>query len=236
MASPFAIKPSQPDTFKSFTPLYSEQFKLRGVTEQISPFAQPPKEEPVKEEPKTSEKTEVNVETPKVIKYTVVQGDTLEQIAAKHQTTVERLFNKNTQIGNANLINVGDIITIPASDEMLTERKVTAPAIQYRQASSSNTYVYGWCTWYAKERRPDIGGFWGDARNWINSARNSGYSVGSVPVAGSIGVSYSGGYGHVVYVESVSGSTITVSDMNGPGGFGVIMTYQTSASSYSYIY
>jgi surface antigen len=62
---------------------------------------------------------------------------------------------------------------------------------------------------------------WGNARSWLSSARRDGYAVGSVPKAGAIVVTTDSILGHVAYVESVSGNSILVSEMNYEG-FGII--------------
>ena len=46
--------------------------------------------------------------------YTVQSGDTLRKIADKFGTTVDAILKVNPQITNANLIYVGQVITIPA--------------------------------------------------------------------------------------------------------------------------
>ncbi len=51
---------------------------------------------------------------PTPIVYTVVQGDTLSGIAARYGLTVSELLKANPQIKNANMLAIGDRITIPA--------------------------------------------------------------------------------------------------------------------------
>lgn len=58
--------------------------------------------------------------------------------------------------------------------------------------------------------------WWGDANMWPASARRSGFSTGTTPRAGSIAVMYVGTYGHVAWVESVSGGTMIISQYNWP--------------------
>lgn len=82
------------------------------------------------------------------------------------------------------------------------------------------------CTWYAWQAAYDRCGValpgWGDAGTWYNSAVNAGLSTGSIPKSNSIAVWNQGGnYGHVAFVTSVSGNTMTVDE----GG----VTYQGSA-------
>lgn len=101
--------------------------------------------------------------------------------------------------------------------------------------ASDNAYGYGYCTWYVKNKRPDIGSYWGDAKNWYNSAISAGYSTGSSPKVGAIGVSFGGEFGHVIYVEAVNASTVTISEMNYTG-WNVMSTREVLPSEFSYIY
>jgi surface antigen len=54
----------------------------------------------------------------------------------------------------------------------------------------------------------------GNANQWDDNARAAGIPVDSNPTVGSIAVSNAGFYGHVMYVEAVSGNTIYVSQYN----------------------
>jgi surface antigen len=83
----------------------------------------------------------------------------------------------------------------------------------------------GNCTWWAWEQAccgwaKGLPG-WGNANQWAGNARaNSNYQVLSSPVVHSVAVRASGTYGHVAWVTSVSGSTITVTEQNCWGGYG----------------
>ena len=99
-----------------------------------------------------------------------------------------------------------------------------------------NAYGYGYCTWYVKNRRPDIGGYWGNANQWYASAQAAGYNTGSEAQPGAIGVSFEGSAGHVVYVESVNGDTIHLSEMNGAAGWNVVGERDAPESAFVYIY
>jgi hypothetical protein len=81
-------------------------------------------------------------------------------------------------------------------------------------------YLYaGQCTWYAAGRRPDLDGIvHGNAGDWLNEARGH-VPEGATPTVGAIAVwlPYTGGAygaGHVAYVLSVSGTSVTVQDFN----------------------
>ena len=127
-----------------------------------------------------------------------------------------------------------------ARQTLTTQRETvqTVSSQKSRASVSGNAYAPGYCTWYVKNMRPDIGNFWGNANQWLGSAQASGYATGSQPRVGAIGVSYAGVYGHVVYVTGVSndGSTVTFSEMNGAGGLGVITTRSDSSRAFQYIY
>ena len=83
-----------------------------------------------------------------------------------------------------------------------------------RQARGSNTYPFGWCTYWVAAKRY-VPPRWGNAKNWLNSARAAGWATGSTPAVGAIVVTTDNRfYGHVAYVEAVSSSSITVSEMN----------------------
>ncbi|MGT2744719.1 peptidoglycan hydrolase PcsB [Streptococcus phocae subsp. phocae] len=104
----------------------------------------------------------------------------------------------------------------PAPSAMVAAPVVSRPQVSY---SSGNTYPIGQCTWGAKSLAPWVGNNWGNANQWGASARAAGHSTGSTPVVGSVIVwpNDGNGYGHVAYVTSVSGSTITVMESNYSG-------------------
>lgn len=115
-------------------------------------------------------------------------------------------------------------------------RPQAQPAVTRRAPSGGNLYTAGYCTWYAKSRRPDLPNNLGNAHTWATRARAQGIPTGSVPRSGAIGVSTTGPYGHVVYVESANGNgTVTISEMNWRG-LHVTSTRTVSANSFTYIY
>lgn len=72
------------------------------------------------------------------------------------------------------------------------------------------------CTWYTWDKVKNIKGVslpaWGNAKTWYNSAKSAGFKVGSEPKDNSIVVGNITEYGHVAYVEKVSGNYIYVWD------------------------
>ena len=193
-------------------------------------------------------------EKPAPVMVEVQPGDSLSAIADAHDTTYVRIFNANDFIANPDIINPGDKVRIPTADEQLPERlseqpivaaTVAAPAAATTApksaaaspravvSSAGNSYYYGYCTWYAKQRRPDLPNRLGNGGQWVASAAAMGYATGSTPRAGAIAEIP----GHVMYVEAVNGDgTIVISEMNGPAGFGVVGTRTIAASSARYIY
>lgn len=206
--------------------------------------------------PKPAEKkTEKPVEQPKPVPavYAVVEGDNLTKIGTAHNVEWQRLWAKNTQLTHPDVLKVGDQITIPLADEVL-QRDIPAavslpavtPGIVKPNTSSAaptasygggNTYDYGYCTWYVKNRRgASLPNGLGNANTWYSRAWGMGMAVGSEPRAGAVGTTTRGEWGHVVYVESVNGDgTINISEMNAPT-WGAV-TYRTAnAGEFTYIY
>src|SRR5699024_1426885 len=106
------------------------------------------------------------------------------------------------------------------------EQAPAAPAASY----GTNWYPSGECTWYAFERRQQLGkpvsGSWGNASSWAGNARAQGLSVSNTPSHGAIIQSKvwsngAWGAGHVGVVEQVNGDgSIMISEMNWNNGLG----------------
>ena len=182
--------------------------------------------------------------------YTVAGGDTADSLAAKFKANAAQIVSYN----NAEVkgLETGSKIIIPDGVKVEALKPVvqvaSATTGQTRVAGAGivtprltsyagggNSYAYGYCTFYVANRR-SVPPMWGDARNWLYNAQASGFSTGSVPVPGAIAWTGAGYYGHVAYVESVSGNTVTVSEMNFNGGWNRVSSRTTSASSFRYIY
>lgn len=117
----------------------------------------------------------------------------------------------------------------PAQTQQRTIRTQSAAP---RGSSTGNTYGYGYCTWYAKNRRMDLPNNLGNADTWVSRAAAQGLATGSEPRAGAIGQRGM----HVVYVEAVNGDgTVTISEMNREG-WNVISSRTVSSSYFRYIY
>lgn len=200
---------------------------------------------PKKEEPKPKP-----VEAPKPVPavYTVVEGDNLTKIGTAHNVEWQRLWAKNTQLTHPDVIHVGDQITIPLADEVLQRdlpaavslpASTVAPAQLETGASygGGNTYDWGYCTWYVKNKRgATLPNGLGNANMWYWNAQRTGLPVGSEPRPGAVGTTTRGSLGHVVYVESINADgSIQISEMNAPT-FGGVTYRRATASEFVYIY
>lgn len=195
--------------------------------------------------PKETPKPVAEPTKPAPVIYIVVSGDNLSKIGTAYNVEWQRLWAKNTQLTNPDLIHVGDQITIPEPSETLARELPAvvalpaatpgvAPRVSY---DAGNTYDYGYCTWYVKNRRgASIPNMLGNANTWYSRAAAAGMAVGSEPRPGAVGTTTRGALGHVVYVESVNGDgSINISEMNAPT-WGAT-TYRTAAASeFVYIY
>lgn len=195
---------------------------------------------------------DVAPEEPVIIKHVVAKNETLSDIAKANNVEWQRIFDKNTALVDPNVIEVGLELVIPAVDEQLAPRAMPIPApvpvqrtvarpktantavkaVATRGTSTGNGYVAGYCTWYVKNRRPDLPNNLGNASSWVSNAAAQGIATGSTPAAGAVGQRNN----HVVYVESVNGDgTINITDMNYRATY-EITARTVNASEFRYIY
>lgn len=182
---------------------------------------------------------------PEPVKYTVQSGDNLTRIAEAHNISWLRIWNKNSELDNPDLIYPGQVFLIPDDAEKLEDRPVPQRVVEQlapqsvgsapRGSSAGNTYSPGYCTWYVKNRRPDLPNNLGNANTWFARAQAQGLPTGSTPRAGAVGTTTAGDLGHVVFVESVNGNMVTISEMNYQGLYNM-NTRTVPASSFVYIY
>lgn len=166
--------------------------------------------------------TTLTVPTSNGVVYTTKEGDVLQAIADKYKSDPSRIISKN----NLELTGITPGVRILLPDGVLPENERPGHNVQASSAyaytynaQAGNRYYYGYCTWYAYNRRAElgrpVGSFWGDAVSWAFAARSAGYSVtkGS-PGVGDV-MQNGGGYGHVAVVEEVrADGSIRVSEMN----------------------
>lgn len=171
------------------------------------------------------------------LSHTVAAGDTVDSIAAKYKADREKIIAYNGLPANGD-VAVGESIVIPGGFKELPKPVETVGIARRQYASSSSAgsvtdvsggyrtpdgkagtghrFPYGYCTWYVAQKRYVPWG--GNAGTWLFNARSMGYRTGKTPARGSIVVTTENRYyGHVALVESVSGGSITVSEMNYKG-------------------
>lgn len=191
--------------------------------------------------------------------YTVKSGDTAASIASAYSSNAKRIVAVNDlELGG---LSSGKQIIVPDGVKPVQLQTATGVAGNtvvgnsgdlgggvidpgIRGASTGNGYAWGNCTWYAYERRAQlgkpIGGNWGNASAWAYSARLNGFVVNGSPSAGAVLVDQSGYFGHVAVVERVkSNGDIVISEMNNYayGGFGIVNQRTISAGQAgAYIY
>ncbi|MDD6462094.1 MAG: CHAP domain-containing protein [Bifidobacteriaceae bacterium] len=118
-------------------------------------------------------------------------------------------------------------------------------SIDHQTGDTGDSYPYGQCTWWAYERRHQlglpVGSNFGDARNWAAAAQALGYSVDNAPRVGDIVVFQPGQagadrtYGHVAIVEAVVDGKIVISEANAGGALGQT-TSRTLANAQNFTY
>ena len=191
--------------------------------------------------------------------YTTVAGDSLESIASKYSSNtdniiaVNNLTDPNVPAGTRLLLPDGTVPVVPtvnnsvATNTTLATRAtgtgigtVIGSASQY-SAQAGNRYYYGECTWYAYNRRVQlglpVGSFWGNANTWAIRASSAGFVVNHTPSVGAIFQTTAGSYGHVGVVESVNpDGTITISEMNYSGWAQINRRTISNPGSYNYIH
>ncbi len=172
--------------------------------------------------------------------YTIKNGDTAATLASKYQSDADQIISFNNL--EVKGLVPGQEIIIPdgvlPNVKPATTTVTAAPAIgrAYRPTGVfGNGYDFGYCTWYVAGRRA-VPGSWGNANTWYWNARAAGYATGRTPRAGAIAWTSAGYYGHVAYVESVSGSQVLVSEMNYNGNWDRVTYRWAPASSFLYIY
>jgi surface antigen len=155
------------------------------------------------------------------VMHLVEQGDTIDKIAEKYEVGKSSVVGFNDLEDGRDLL-AGEIIIVPGG-EMPSNANLGVASNAFTNVSTNNFYgqshafPYGQCTWWVSQKRAIPA--WGNAIDWLPNASASGYStcVGRycVPQVGAV-ISLEGHrvYGHVGYVESVSGDKVTFSEMN----------------------
>jgi len=161
--------------------------------------------------------------------YTIKEGDTLSQIAKKFEVDLEKIKKANQTQGEK--IYPDEVIFLPGaercyfpsrrtssshSSSILSESKKAQKIIHRTKIKGPcHVFPYGWCTYYVSLKRCIP---WrGNAGTWCWQARRYGFATGRTPQPGAIIVTRESWWGHVGYVEKVSGNKVLISEMNKVG-------------------
>jgi surface antigen/LysM repeat protein len=170
------------------------------------------------------------------LSYTVKKGDDINSVASKYKADKDKIIAFNNLPANGEL-SEGLEIMIPEGEKELPKPQPTATpttpgsslgittrpyesfsagkSVLGGKAGSGHGFPYGYCTWYVASKRYVPWG--GNAGTWLYHAKAAGYATGRTPRVGAIMVSSESWWGHVAIVESVSGGSFTVSEMNYAG-------------------
>jgi len=162
----------------------------------------------------------------------------IQSLASKKQTLLEQLTAEKQTIADLTDKLAAKKAAAEAEKKRLADIKNMFVHITgYAGDSAGNTYSYGWCTWYVKNRRPDIPNNLGNANTWYDRAAAQGWNVGLTPKKGAVATTTAGWAGHVAYVEGVSldGQTVTISEMNYVG-WNIVSTRTVHYTEFRYIY
>ncbi|HFI0782772.1 TPA: peptidoglycan hydrolase PcsB [Streptococcus suis] len=170
------------------------------------------------------------------------------QIAEQQQVAVSVPEATNSTSNNSEDI-AAPAVTQPtpaiASQAAAAPVAQTPVVTQTRLTSSDgNTYPIGQCTWGVKELAPWVGNYWGNAGQWLYSARAAGFRTGSTPQVGAVAVWNNSYWGHVAVVVAVNGNQIQVMEANyggdgytpDPRGIGNFRGWFTPSGVSGYIY
>mgnify|MGYP006137586775 CR=1 FL=1 len=186
------------------------------------------------------------------IVYTVKAGDTADNLAQKYSASKDQILSDNDsevaglRTGQRILIRGGVQPVVRTAAAASTGSGTTVGGFSFgtRAIFGYNGYDYGYCTWYAANKRAAIGrpvpANLGDAWTWDDRAASAGFTVNRTPAYGAVAVTDS--YrrpGHVAIVEEVyPDGSIKVSEMN-VRGWGVASTRVFEAgraASFNYIH
>jgi surface antigen len=184
------------------------------------------------------------------VKHVVKGGDNLDKIAKEYEVDKKEIIAFNDLPADGK-IEKGDELIIPGgeieeeepaqdvlrqrdyygsqvADEVGTSPAKRTPSIIDKNPKGGHSFPYGYCTWYVASRKHVPWG--GNAGTWLYNARAYGVKTGKKAKAGAIIVTSESWYGHVGIVTKVSGSKVTIKEMN-YRGWGKVSSRTISAGS-----
>ncbi|MGQ7353984.1 peptidoglycan hydrolase PcsB [Streptococcus suis] len=150
---------------------------------------------------------------------------TQQQVASVSTPVVESTVTETASVSEQSQAEVAvqqPVATASSSSTTSTTSSSSSTTTSSGSSAASNnarydasSYPIGECTWGVKSQVSWVGPYWGNANQWVASARAEGFSVGTTPQVGAVAVWVGGTYGHVALVTAVESSTnIQVSESN----------------------
>ena len=145
-----------------------------------------------------------------------------QQVALAQQQAASIVSTPVAQSSTETVVTSSQSQVVEQSTTVSTPSNSSSSSSSSSSSAASNnarydasSYPVGECTWGVKSQLSWVGPYWGNANQWVASARAEGFSVGTTPQVGAVAVWVGGAYGHVALVTAVESSTnIQVSESN----------------------
>ena len=145
-----------------------------------------------------------------------------QQVALAQQQAASIVSTPVAQSSTETVVTSSQSQVVEQSTTVSTPSNSSSSSSSLSSSAASNnarydakSYYVGECTWGVKSQLSWVGPYWGNANQWVASARAEGFSVGTTPQVGAVAVWVGGAYGHVALVTAVESSTnIQVSESN----------------------
>ena len=145
-----------------------------------------------------------------------------QQVALAQQQAASIVSTPVAQSSTETVVTSSQSQVVEQSTSVSTPSNSSSSSSSSSSSAASNnarydasSYPVGECTWGVKSQLSWVGPYWGNANQWVASARAEGFSVGTTPQVGAVAVWVGGAYGHVALVTAVESSTnIQVSESN----------------------
>ncbi|HFH9842847.1 TPA: peptidoglycan hydrolase PcsB [Streptococcus suis] len=145
-----------------------------------------------------------------------------QQVALAQQQAASIVSTPVAQSSTETVVTSSQSQVVEQSTTVSTPSNSSSSSSSSSSSAASNnarydasSYPVGECTWGVKSQLSWVGPYWGNANQWVASARAEGFSVGTTPQVGAVAVWVGGAYGHVGLVTAVESSTnIQVSESN----------------------
>lgn len=145
-----------------------------------------------------------------------------QQVALAQQQAASFVSTPVAQSSTETVVTSSQSQVVEQSTTVSTPSNSSSSSPSSSSSAASNnarydakSYYVGECTWGVKSQVSWVGPYWGNANQWVASARAEGFSVGTTPQVGAVAVWVGGAYGHVALVTAVESSTnIQVSESN----------------------